>query len=118
MRKYFDIIILYFLLLNDVCGEHFLSNSFQSLTHAFDQHQAGTKPDIKTVKSEKMCSVTAKVNGQSLESCEHLKISHSTWLLGMMMVTGPEYNVHSMMVIQCSLRHGDMPPGTAQYSRL
>ena len=31
-----------------------------------------------------MCSVTAKVNGQRLESCEHLKISHSTWLLGMM----------------------------------
>ena len=73
-------------------GAHFLSNSIQSIiTHAFAQHQAGTKPDIKTVKSEKMCSVTAKVNGQSLESCEHLKISHSTWLLGMMMevVAGP-----------------------------
>ena len=45
---------------------------------------------IKTVKSVKICSVTAKVNGQRLESCEHLKISHSTWLLGMMeVVTRP-----------------------------
>ena len=52
---------------------------------------------IKTVKSVKMCSVTAKVNGQRLESCEHLKISHSTWLLGMMEVgTRPGHgNVHS-----------------------
>ena len=72
-------------------GALFLSNSFQSLTHAIAHHQAGTKSDKNRQESEKMCSVTAKVNGQSLESCEHLKISHSTWLLGMMMevVAGP-----------------------------
>ena len=48
---------------------------------------------IKTIKSVKMCSVTAKVNGQRLESCEHLTAQSqymSTWLLGMMeVVTWP-----------------------------